>query len=342
MQLKRTKNTNSKHRLKDTLILLQSIMKSYLQHIGFIPQNKPHNHSIIYDYENGEEICNQCGIVIKDKLADSELQNEYSKSKNNTNTVLPYSLALYDQGISTSIADSSKFKTKEWLINKNDHHKMEFLNKIVSYSNEKRNFMIAIDMLNRLKDKIHLTSACIEEAFSYYRKALETGLIKGRSIKEMIIACVYITCKKISLPRTLSEISKIVNGNEIFAARCYRILTREFKINYRQVDPVLFLHKIANESKISERTTRKALDILISLRRGEMFFGKDPLSIAAAILYAVCRKNKEKISQSKIAYSANINIITLRKRLSELKDIYGDIEFIGTTNEDYQKNIILK
>lgn len=68
-----------------------------------------------------------------------------------------------------------------------------------------------------------------------------------------------------------------------------------------------------------------------------MFFGKDPLSIAAAILYAVCRKNKEKISQSKIAYSANINIITLRKRLSELKDIYGDIEFIGTTNEDYEK-----
>ncbi len=299
-------------------------MKSYLQGMS-IPKNNAHTHSIIYDYDKGEKICNHCGIVIKDKISDSELNIENFKSKNDTNSVLPYSLTLYDQGISTSIADSYKHKTKEWSTNNNDLRKIEFLNKIVSYSNEKRNLKIAIDILNRLKDKIHLPTACIEEAFSYYRKALETGLIKGRSIREMIIACVYITCKKISLPRTLSEISKIVNGNEIFAARCYRLLSREFKITYQQVDPILFLHKIANESQISEKTTRKALDLLILLRKSELFSGKDPLSIAAAILYATCRKNKEKISQSKIAYSANINIITLRKRLLELKDIWLDI-----------------
>lgn len=306
-------------------------MKRYLNQTRCITKNSAHKHSIIYDYENGEKICNICGIVIKDKIIDSELQNEFSKNGNDTNTVLPYSLALYDQGIATSIADSYKFKTKEQSTNKNQLYKIEFLNKIVSYSNEKRNLKIAIDMLNRLKDKIHLPYACIEEAFSYYRKALETGLIKGRSIKEMIIACVYITCKKINLPRTLSEISKIVNGNEVFAARCYRLLSREFKITYNQIDPILFLHKIAKESQISEVTTRKALDILLSIRKNEIFVGKDPLSIAAAILYATCRENKEKVSQSKIAHSANINIITLRKRLLELKNICINIENISAT-----------
>jgi transcription initiation factor TFIIB len=309
-------------------------MKSYLQQASLISQNISHKHSIIYDYENGEKICNLCGIVIKDKIMDTELQNEYPKNKNDTNTVLPYSLTLYDQGISTSISNSYKFKTKEWSTNKIEHSKIEFLNKIVSYSNEKRNLKIAIDMLNRLKDKIHLPHVCIEEAFSYYRKALEIGLIKGRSIKEMIVACVYITCKKINLPRTLTEICKIVNGNEIFAARCYRLLSREFKITYRQIDPMLFLHKIANESQISERTTRKALDLLLSIRKNEIFVGKDPLSIAAAILYIVCKKNKEKISQSKIADSANINIITLRKRLSELNNICIDIDDLSITIEN--------
>ena len=293
-----------------------------------------HKHSIIYDYENGEKICSICGTVVKDKIVDAELESAFPKHKSECNTILPYSLTLFDQGISTTMADSHRFKSNEWSANQKDHYKMDFLNKIVSYSNEKRNLKIAIDMLNRLKDKIHLTSACTEEAFSYYRKALETGLIKGRSIKEMVIACVYITCKKISLPRTLSEISKIVNGNEIFAARCYRLLAREFKIVYTQSDPVIFLHKIANESKVSEKTTRKALDILLSIRKNEIFIGKDPLSIAAAILYAVCRKNKEKVSQSKIAHSANINIITLRKRLSELKGIFGDIDFTGNTIVD--------
>jgi transcription initiation factor TFIIB len=100
---------------------------------------------------------------------------------------------------------------------------------------------------------------------------------------------------------------------------------------YTQSDPVIFLHKIANESKVSEKTTRKALDILLSIRKNEKFVGKDPLSIAAAILYAVCRKNKEKVSQSKIAYSANINIITLRKRLLEFKGIFGDTDLLSNT-----------
>src|SRR6478752_650938 len=259
-------------------------MKSYLQSSSLLPQQKDHIHSIIYDYDNGEKICEQCGVVIKDKISDSELQPENSFNKKDTNTVLPYSLTLYDQGISTSIAETYKTKTNEWSSNKIENHKIEFLNKIVSYSNEKRNLKIAIDSLNMMKDKINLPSACIEEAFSFYKKALEAGLIKGRSIKEMIIACVYITCKKTNTPRTLSEISKIVNGNEVFAARCYRLI-----------------------------------------------------SIAAAILYAVCRKNKEKVSQSKIAYAANINIITLRKRLAELKDIFADMGFPDNTIEEPAK-----
>jgi transcription initiation factor TFIIB len=312
-------------------------MKSYLQSSSLLPQQKEHSHSIIYDYDNGEKICEQCGVVIKDKISDSELQPENSINKKDTNTVLPYSLTLYDQGISTSIADSYKTKTNEWSSNKTENHKMEFLNKIVSYSNEKRNLKIAIDTLNRMKDKIHLPNACIEEAFSFYKKALEAGLIKGRSIKEMMIACVYITCKSTNTPRTLSEISKIVNGNEVFAARCYRLISREFKVTYKQVDPILFLHRIANESSIDEVTTRKALDILLTIRKNEIFSGKDPLSIAAAILYAVCRKNKEKVSQSKIAYSANINIITLRKRLAELKGVFADMGFPDNAIEEPTK-----
>ena len=93
------------------------------------------------------KFANQCGIVIKDKISDSELQPENSFNKKDTNTVLPYSLTLYDQGISTSIAESYKTKTNEWSSNKIENHKIEFLNKIVSYSNEKRNLKIAIDII---------------------------------------------------------------------------------------------------------------------------------------------------------------------------------------------------
>ncbi|HSA75260.1 MAG TPA: TFIIB-type zinc ribbon-containing protein, partial [Candidatus Nitrosocosmicus sp.] len=64
-----------------------------------------HQHSIIYDYENGEKICKQCGIVIQDKLYDAELDIDFYKHKSDTNTVLPHSIILNDKGMSTTIAE---------------------------------------------------------------------------------------------------------------------------------------------------------------------------------------------------------------------------------------------
>jgi transcription initiation factor TFIIB len=43
-----------------------------------------------------------------------------------------------------------------------------------------------------------------------------------------------LTGKKSDIPRTLSEISKIVEADEILTARCYRLLMRELKVKHIQ------------------------------------------------------------------------------------------------------------
>jgi transcription initiation factor TFIIB len=230
--------------------------------------------------------------------------------------------------MSTSIADYDATSSKRFS-NRKEHNKIEFLNKIVSCSNKKRNLKIVIDLLNRIKDKLSLTSVCIEEALLHYKKALEKGLIKGRSIKEMIVACVYLVCKKVNIPRTLSEISQIVEADEIFAARCYRLLMRELKITHVQFKPTIFIRKIADEANINERTARESIDLLLAIQNENVFSGKNSLSIAAAILYITCRKHKQKISQARIASAANINIMTLRKRLSEVRNVIVNASFLN-------------
>jgi transcription initiation factor TFIIB len=230
--------------------------------------------------------------------------------------------------MSTSIADYDATSSKRFS-NRKEHNKIEFLNKIVSCSNKKRNLKIVIDLLNRIKDKLSLTSVCIEEALLHYKKALEKGLIKGRSIKEIIVACVYLVCKKVNIPRTLSEISQIVEADEIFAARCYRLLMRELKITHVQFKPTIFIRKIADEANINERTARESIDFLLAIQNENVFSGKNSLSIAAAILYITCRKHKQKISQARIASAANINIMTLRKRLSEVRNVIVNASFLN-------------
>jgi transcription initiation factor TFIIB len=287
-----------------------------------------HQHSIIYDYEKGEKLCKICGVIVQDKIFDAELNIDFYKYRSDTNTVLPHSIILNDKGMSTAIADYDATSSKRFS-NRKEHNKIEFLNKIVSCSNKKRNLKIVIDLLNRIKDKLSLTSVCIEEALQHYKKALEKGLIKGRSIKEMIVACVYLVCKKVNIPRTLTEISQIVEADEIFAARCYRLLMRELKITHVQFKPTIFIRKIANEANINERTARESIDLLLAIQNENVFSGKNSLSIAAAILYITCRKHRQKISQARIASAANINIMTLRKRLSEVRNVIVNASFLN-------------
>lgn len=287
-----------------------------------------HQHAVIYDYEKGEKLCRSCGMIVQDKMYDAELDTDFYRGRSDSNTVLPHSIILNDKGMSTAIADYDT-STSRRFSNRKEHNKIEFLNKIVSCSNQKRNLKIVIDLLNRIKDKLSLNSFCIEEALSYYKKALEKGLIKGRSIKEMIVSCVYLVCKKINIPRTLSEIAQIVEADEIFAARCYRLLMRELKITHVQFKPAIFIRKIADEAEISERTARESIDMLLAIQNENIFSGKNSLSIAAAILYITCRKHKQKISQARIASAANINIMTLRKRLSEVRNIIVNASFLN-------------
>ena len=285
-------------------------------------------HTVIYDYENGEKLCSRCGIIIQDKVFDAELDVNFYKIKSDTNTVLPHSYISNDKNMSTTIADYDATSARKF-INRKEHNKIKFFSKVVSCSNDKRNLKIIIDLLNRIKDKLSLPSTSIEGAFSYYKKALNKNLIKGKSIKEMIVACVYIVCKKFNIPRTLSEISKIVEADEIFTGKCYRLLMRELRIKHVQFNPTIFIRKIANEANISEKSARESIDMLHAIQYDNTFSGKNSLSIAAAVLYITCNKHKQKISQAKIASAANINIMTLRKRLSEVKTVIMNAPYLN-------------
>ena len=292
------------------------------------PQIQSHQHSVIYDYENGEKICKLCGIVLQDKLEDTELDIDFYKYRSDTNTGFPHSITQNINGMSTAIADYNTKSPKNFSSRK-EHNKIEFLTKIVSCSNKKRNLQIVIDLLNRIKDKLSISPVCIEDALLYYKKALDKGLVKGRSIKEMIVACVYAVCKRSSIPRTLTEISQIVEAEEIFAARCYRLIMRELKLTQIQFKPSIFIRKIADVANIYERTVKESTTMLWAIQNETIFSGKNTVSLAAAILYIMCRKNRQKISQAKIAAAANIIIMTLRKRLLEVKTVIMNTPFLN-------------
>jgi len=187
------------------------------------------------------------------------------------------------------------------------------------HSSLDRNLAQAMAELDRLSDKVAIPNAVKEKAAVIYRKALDKGLVRGRSIAAIAAASLYAACRITGTPRSLREISEASLVNRKDVARCYRLLLRELDIKMPIADPLTYLPKIAERSKVSGHTQALAMKILQEARRRHVSAGKDPMGLAAAALYIACMQANEKKTQKDIAEAANITEVTVRNRYKTLK-----------------------
>jgi len=124
----------------------------------------------------------------------------------------------------------------------------------------------------------------VERAAYIYRKALERGLVRGRSISALIAASVYAACRATETPRTLKDVTAASSVKKKDIARCYRLLLRELDIKMPIMDPIKNVSRIASKAGLSEKTKRKAVEILKKAIESRSSAGKDPMGLAAASL----------------------------------------------------------
>jgi transcription initiation factor TFIIB len=173
--------------------------------------------------------------------------------------------------------------------------------------------------LDRLSDKLYVPGPIKEKAAVVYRKALDKGLVRGRSIAAIAAASLYAACRNSETPRTLREISDASLVNKKDVARCYRLLLRELMMQMPIVDPMTYISKIAETIGISGQTQGIALKILKEAKRRRAASGKDPMGLAAASLYIACLQSDEKKTQKDIAEAAGVTEVTVRNRYKSLK-----------------------
>jgi len=183
-----------------------------------------------------------------------------------------------------------------------------------------RNFRQAFSELDRLKTKLALSDAVIEKTAYIYRKALDKGLVRGRSIPGLIAASLYAACRNTETPRTLTDVANGINIKRKDIARCYRLLLRELDLKMPVVNPIKCISRISSIAELSEKTKRKAVEILDQATKIELSAGKDPMGLAAAALYLSCVINGENKTQKDIAVAAGVTEVTIRNRYKGLKE----------------------
>ncbi|MFL6385572.1 MAG: hypothetical protein ACJ712_11465 [Nitrososphaeraceae archaeon] len=76
-----------------------------------------------------------------------------------------------------------------------------------------------------------------------------------------------------------------------------------------------------NNTNLSERTKQQALYIMNEVTEKEMSVGKDPIGLAATVLYISYLKTGKQRSRTQMADAAGVTEVTIRNRFKDLKSI---------------------
>jgi len=284
---------------------------------------------IVTDPESGEIICSNCGMVISDKVEDTchserRIFSGGQMDETRARTGAPTSLARHDMGLATIIGRSDRDSSGQ-KIDPSIHSTMQRLRKWdfrgqLNTSSD-RNLRTAFKLLDALKDKLGLSDAAIEKVAYIYRKVQERGLVRGRSIHAVLAAAVYIAYRELGISKTMKDIAAASNLKRKNIARTYRQLVLELDYKVPNTDPTKCIAKVANKANLTEKTKRQALNIMQKVTENEILSaGKDPMGLAATVLYISCIKTGENISQKDISHAAGITDVTLRNRFKDLKN----------------------
>jgi len=280
--------------------------------------------SIVTDANTAENFCSKCGFVMTDKISESgpEWRSFSNEGENKSRAGVPTSLAMHDMGLATVINPQNRDATGKPL-SATMRSTIERLRTWDSRSQVHepvdRNFRQAFSELDRLKDKLAVGDSVIEKAAYIYRKALEKGLVRGRSISALIASSLYAACRDTETPRTLKDVGQAGNIKRKDIARCYRLLLRELELKMPVVNPIQCIARIASKAELSEKTKRKATKILQTAEEQKISAGKDPMGLAAAALYVACVTNGENKTQRDVAEAAGVTEVTIRNRYKGLK-----------------------
>ncbi|MGI0087349.1 MAG: transcription initiation factor IIB [Nitrosotalea sp.] len=291
-------------------------------------QGKKSHGPLITDTLRGEILCASCGAVLVDKVEDTGPEQKsftLDEYNNNTRTGMASTLSIHDRGLSTIIGNANKDAAGNSISSymKYTFNRLRTWDSRSKSSSTERNLRTAFGIMSSIQSKLEISDAVIERAAYLYRKALTKNIIRGRTIKGMVLSALCISCRESNVPRTLSDIAHTANITVKELSRDYRIFVKTLDLQVDAFDPSEFISKIGASVGSSEKAKRDALDILYRAKEKGITSGKSPVSLAATAMFVSGILNEEKFTQNKIAQASGVSSVTIRNVARFLRKSLG-------------------
>ena len=281
----------------------------------------------IRDYETAEVVCISCGYVIVDRIEDSGPEwraFDDDQRQKRTRVGAPLTFTIHDKGLSTMI-DWRNRDTSGRSLPQGQQAQLYRLRKWqrrtrVSDATE-RNLAFALSELSKINASLNLPRNILETASVIYRRAVKKNLIRGRSIRGVTAAAIYMACRQCGVTRTLDEISKASAINRKEVGRSYRFIVRELDESVPSYGPSHYVSRFLSQLNLVGNVEALTMRILNAAKSMGLTSGRGPLGMAAAATYIASSLVNERKTQRNIAEQVNVTEVTIRNRYRELMEI---------------------
>jgi transcription initiation factor TFIIB len=288
------------------------------------------NGTLLADEKHGERACQECGLVVETDEIDRgpEWRAFDSQERAQKRRVgAPTTKLMHDKGLSTNIGWQNKDANGNSL-SARKRRKMQRLRtwdeRFRTRDHSERNLKQALGELERMGSALGLSEEVRETASVIYRRALEEGLLPGRSIEGVATASLYAAARQMDRPRSVDDVAAVSRVDEMEFTRTYRYINRELELAVKPADPLQFLDRVLDGLDLGEETRRRARDLLRDAEGTGAFNGKSPTGLAAAAVYAAGRLTGEQPTQDEVGRAAGISAVTIRNRYTELLEAAGE------------------
>lgn len=284
---------------------------------------------IVHD-DNGERSCAECGLVVDDTLIDRgpEWRAFHSEERDEKSRVgAPTTQLMHDKGLSTTISWQNTDAYGQ-AVSDRKRARLERLRtwdeRFRTKDAHERNLKQALGEISRMASALDVLEPVRETAGAIYRRAVDDGLLPGRSIEGMSTAALYAAARQHGTPRQLSAFAEVSRVEEIRIQRAYRYVSRELGLAIEPADPLEYVPQFASALDVSDEATRQARDLLTTAKSRGAHSGKSPAGLAAAALYAATHLTNEQLTQETVSDAAHVSMVTIRNRYQELLDVYAE------------------
>jgi len=279
---------------------------------------------LIRDYEAGELVCQSCGFVVSTELLDHGPEwraFDIEQRERRARAGAPLTLTMHDRGLSTT-TDWSTRDGQGQALKPEARAKMNRLRKWQRRSKvsgpTERNLSYALSEMTNVGAKLNLPGNVLETASMVYRKAIRKNIVKGRSIRAVVSASIYMATRKCKVVRTLDDVAKAANLERKELSRTYRFMLRSLKTEVPRSNPHSHLSVFISQLGLSGATELMAKEIIDQASSTGLTSGRGPVGIAAASVYVAGQLTGESRTQGEIARSMNVTEVTIRNRYKEL------------------------